>query len=361
MPQYSTQKADLFCLSSCFSAVFWELLVIGCWKDLVDLKKRYSQEFEADSAFFLFVPIMIFVFALLFGGSGYLAAFIAGLIFHWTDNLHETEHFFNNLVDGFLKPVVFILLGGLVDIGSLIIYAPIGILLAFIFMFIIRPIAVFVSLSPYYYFGEEKISFKDLLFISFVRETGAIPAVLMVTVISLGISGLDGLLEIGMWIILLTLIIEPVLTPFVAKYLQVGEVIKDKTKIELSELPLVVLGTRGLTFIERLPKVVNWANKHMIKNVTVLLCLEDKYTEEYEKEVKEFAEIKFKKINNEMLSKGLPVITFDIISRGGFLQEDIHKICQNNDTVTVVFVGRKMLDYRLNEIKNLNAPLYFMD
>jgi len=147
----------------------------------------------------------------------------------------------------------------------------------------------------------------------------------------------------------------------VARILKVGELIQDNSEIKLSGVPLVVIGTRGLTFIERLPRVVDWADKHMIKKVTVLLCLEDKYTVEHEKEIRQFAEIKFKKINNNMIEQGKQVINFDLISRKGFLQENIDEICQNDDTVTAVFVGRKMLDYRLNEIKNLSAPLYFMD
>lgn len=328
---------------------------------LARFKKNYEKEFEADSAFFLFVPIVIFTFALLFGGSGYLAAFIAGLIFHFAEHLHETEHFFNNLVDGFMKPVIFILLGALVDISSLVSYAPLGIAAALGFMFVIRPIAVFISMTPFHYFGKNKTSWRDIWFISFVRETGAIPAVLMVTVASLGIEGLDGLVEIGMWVILLTLIIEPLLTPWVAEKLQVGEAIEDVAEIKLSEIPVVVLATRGLTFIERLPRVVDWAIKHRINKVTILLCLENKYTPDYEKEIKQFGEIKFKKINDELSIKGEQPIGFEIISRKGFLQENINAICHNDNTVTAVFVGRKMLDYRLNEIKNLHAPLYFMD
>lgn len=328
---------------------------------LTKFKKNYEQEFEADSAFFLFVPIVIFTFALLLGGSGYLAAFVAGLIFHFSEHLHETERFFNNLVDGFLKPVIFILLGGLVDIGSLISYAPLGIAAALGFMFVIRPIAVFISMAPFHYFGKNKTSWRDIWFISFVRETGAIPAVLMVTVASLGLSDLEGLVEIGMWVILLTLIIEPLLTPWVAEYLQVGETIEDDSKIRLSEMPVVVLATRGLTFIERLPRVVDWAIKHKIGKITILLCLENKYTPDYEKEIKQFGEIKFKKINEDLSIKGEPMMSFEIISRKGFLQENINAICHDDNTVTAVFVGRKMLDYRLNEIKNLHAPLYFMD
>ena len=95
---------------------------------------------------------------------------------------------------------------------------------------------------------------QELLFISFVRETGAIPAVLLVTLQSqmnnnaalaqfLG----NGMLEIGMWVILLSLIIEPMLTLFVAKKLGVAEIMEDEDTLapeDISETSSVILATR---------------------------------------------------------------------------------------------------------------------
>lgn len=189
---------------------------------LLKIRKKIEYGHEADLPFFLFVPIIIFVFALIFGGSGYLAAFIAGLLFHMTEHLEETEHFFNGLIDGFFKPTIFILLGAIVNLEKLLEYAPIGIAMAILFMFVIRPIAVFISLYPFKLFGKQKITFKEMVFISFVRETGAIPAVLLVTIISMNIVGTNGLVEIGMWIILSTLIVLPPLTPWIAKKLNIA-------------------------------------------------------------------------------------------------------------------------------------------
>jgi NhaP-type Na+/H+ or K+/H+ antiporter len=186
-------------------------------------KRRHSREFEADSAFFLSIPLIIFTLALVLGGSGYLAAFIAGLLFNLTTHLHETERFFNHTIEGFFKPTIFILLGALVDVGQLVEYAGVGIVIALIFMFIIRPLTVFLALGPFSLFGKDRLSVRDLLFISFVRETGAIPAVLLVTIVSLKLAGMEGFVAIGMWVILLTLIIEPLLTPLVATRLQVAE------------------------------------------------------------------------------------------------------------------------------------------
>ncbi len=56
-----------------------------------------------------------------------------------------------------------------------------------------------------------------------MRETGAIPAVLLVTAVAHMTTPVEGLVEVGMWVILLTLVIAPPLTPWVARKLGVAE------------------------------------------------------------------------------------------------------------------------------------------
>ncbi len=329
---------------------------------LLHLKKKKTYGHEADLPFFLFVPIMIFVFALSFEGSGYLAAFIAGLLFHLTEHLKDTEHFFNNLVEGFLKPVIFILLGSLVELDKLIEYAPIGILLALVFMFIIRPITVFTSLSLFKYFGKEKLSTKDLLFISFVRETGAIPAVLLVTIISLNLPETKGLLEIGMWVILCTLIIAPPLTPMVAKKLGVATTMEDEEKLDLPTEPSIMIVSRGYGFTRRLHLLSEFATTYNINKVIVLLCLEEKYNEELEKNIKEAAHVAFRKENKNLKELGKKELEFIFISRKGLLQDNIDFISEQKESpVAVIFAGKKILDYHLEEVKQLSIPLRFID
>lgn len=328
---------------------------------LLKVKRHYGQEFESDAAFFISVPIIIFTVALFTGGSGYLAAFVAGLVFHNTEHLLETERFFNNLVDGFLKPIIFILLGALVDIPQLIQFAPIGIGIALVFIFVIRPIAVFASLGAFHHFGKEKLSVQDLLFISFVRETGAIPAVLMLTIVALDLSGMNGLVEIGMWVILLSLIIEPIFTPHVAKKLHIAEAMQDVNNAKLDEHSSALLVTRGETFVDRFPKVFKWARLHSVEEVVVMLCLEDDYSIEREENIRKVAEDLFQKAQNESEDKGYGHMKFRFISRQGSLHENINAIAKIEHKVNVIFVGKKMLDYRLDEIKRLQLPFYFID
>ncbi|MBI4225268.1 MAG: cation:proton antiporter [Candidatus Sungbacteria bacterium] len=195
------------------------------------IQKR-GEEFETDAAYFLFVPIIIFTIALAFGGSGYLAAFVAGLLFVLSENMHVTAKFFNQMIDGFFKPAIFLLLGALVDPSSLVTYAGLGIAASLVFMFVIRPLAVFLTLGPFSFFGNNRFTVRELLFVSFVRETGAIPAVLLVTIVGLGMPDLNGLLPIGLWAILSTLVLQPALTPAVARFLGVASIIPHRERPE---------------------------------------------------------------------------------------------------------------------------------
>lgn len=346
-----------------FFGVIFGLIGFGLLYGLLKLKEKHQAEYEADAAFFLFVPIVIFTFAVPFGGSGYLAAFIAGLLYMLTKHLHQTERFFNHTIEGFLKPTIFLLLGALVHIHDLLKYAGIGISAALVFMFIIRPLIVFVSLLPFTIATKNKLTVRDILFISFVRETGAIPAVLLVTIISLGLPGFEPLVPIGMWVILLTLIIEPPLTPLLAKFLKIAIPITDASEINLDGgiKPFVVLGSRGHSYVRRLPTVVEWADKHHITRVVLLHCLENKYTPVLAENTKAEAEQAFTSINDMRQTEGKSAIDFDFVSRTGFLQKNIDQLAKDHSEVTAIFVGRKVLDYRLEEIKHLQVPLFFID
>ncbi len=329
---------------------------------LLRFKKKNDYGHEADLSFFLFVPIMIFAFATALGGSGYLAAFITGLLFHMTDHLKETEHFFNNLVEGFLKPTIFILLGAMVDITKLIEYAPIGILIGLLFMLVIRPLSVFVSLTAFKYFGKEKMSFRDIWFISAIRETGAIPAVLLVTIVSLALPGTEGLLEVGMWVILCTLIIAPPLTPKIARMLNVATTMKDDEKLVLPPEPSVMIVSRGYGFTKRLAGVADFALKNNINKVILLLCLEQKYTPELEKEIQKVALEKFNTEKKRLDNIQSNDVTFEFISRKGLLEDNIDFISEMKDNpVAVIFAGKRILDFHLNEIKQLSVPVKFVD
>jgi NhaP-type Na+/H+ or K+/H+ antiporter len=186
--------------------------------------KRKELSKGARGVALLSVPIVSFFSATALGGSGYLAAFIAGLLFHVSHERElDVEHYGENIIDGFAKPIIFTLLGAMVNLSDLGTYAVVGVLVALVFVFVLRPLMVLAMLGILGVFKNQRVSRNQLLFLSWIRETGAIPAVLLVTVVSQKLPGTEPLLPIGMWVILTTLILQPPLTPWWAKKLGIAE------------------------------------------------------------------------------------------------------------------------------------------
>ncbi len=320
-------------------------------------KERIESDGEADAALFMAVPLFTFTLATALGGNGFLAVFVAGLLFQLRSHVVHVEHFFNHTIEGFMKPLIFMLLGTLVNFQILKEFALPGIIMGLIFMFILRPITVFLSLSPFMR-GKHKLTLKELIFLSFVRETGVIPAVLLVGIKVAGIPGSDMALAIGMWIILLTLIIQPPLTPYLAKALGIADDLPPFPKQNHGG-PVAVLCSRGYTFLQRLDFVIEWALKHHVQNVLLLHCPEDKYSEKFMEEVREVADVRFKSINNRLSGENIKELNFKFLGRPGTLEENIESLVEQGN-ISIIFVGSKMLDYRLENVKQLKVPFIFI-
>lgn len=187
------------------------------------IRKFYyrDESHEADPALLLSIPIFTFVLGNIMGGAGFLAAFTSGLLTDVIGGIKKVSHFYESILNHLIKPFIFIILGSLVPIATLIKLAPIGIAVALIFMFVLRPLVVFISLFPWIL--QHKFNMKDVLFLSLIRETGIIAAILLVIAATFKIINSDFVIAIGMWVILLTLMIEPPLTPYIAKKIGVAE------------------------------------------------------------------------------------------------------------------------------------------
>jgi hypothetical protein len=143
--------------------------------------------------------------------------------------------------------------------------------------------------------------------------------------------------------------------------LRVAEIIpENQPSVEGEEKSFVVLGTRGNTYKHRIPLVADWAQRHNIPKVVLLHCLEYNYQPELEQRVRRDAEQIFKKMNEDLVAKGKQPLEFAVLSSAGFLQENIDYLAKHEKHLVAIFVGRKMLDYRLDEVKKLEVPIQFM-
>lgn len=330
---------------------------------LARLKTDNSKEYDVDAAFFLFVPIVIYALANAFGGSGLLAAFIAGLLFQQTEYLHETERFFNHVIDGFIKPTVFILLGAIVPISTFFFFAPVGILISLIFIFLIRPVSVLASLSPVQLLGGRfRLEWRELWGLMSVRETGAVPAVLIMSLATVPMIGSNEFIAIGMWVIIMTISFPPALLPWVMRKLGLAEDIPKGVSVDFSgeDQSFVVLASRGGSFNRRLPNVSEWALKHNIHKVYVLLCLEDKFNNDCALDKRAEADICFADLK-KMYADQQKKMDYGLLKVDGYLHDAIRSIAADSHACVAVFVGKKMLDFHIEEIQELGVPLYFLD
>lgn len=152
------------------------------------------------------------------------------------------------------------------------------------------------------------------------------------------------------------------LTPWVAKKLGVAELIEEEEVIdEVSDKPFVLLGTRGYSFARRLPFVVDWAVKHGIHEVVVLLCLEGRHTKKLAIEMEEKLAEATASINDDRKCDRRKCVEIRIISNKGFLQDNIKRLARTEEDLTIIFIGKRVLDYRLEEMKQIPVPFYFMD
>ena len=162
------------------------------------------------------------------GGSGYMAVFIAGLISGnrklfglWIPEYDfQSIHHFAESASTMFRMSIFVLLGTQVDLGALVKYWAPALLIALVLMFIARPLVVLICTL---FDKNANWSFKDRLFMMWVRETGVIPAALSGIIVSMKVPGYEIISSVVFMTILITLIVQASTTKIVAKKLGVLE------------------------------------------------------------------------------------------------------------------------------------------
>ncbi len=128
--------------------------------------------------------LLVFGATNMLGGSGFLAAYVAGLILGNHD--YKAKQLVQQFMDGiaWLSQLgMLLVLGLLVTPTALIDDIPTAVIIAAILIFVARPAAVFFSLA------FERFTWKEKLFISWVGLRGAIPIYLAIIPVMLGLQG----------------------------------------------------------------------------------------------------------------------------------------------------------------------------
>jgi len=132
----------------------------------------------------LILVIFAFQVAVMLDASGFMAVFTAGVMlsnnesygFHADDIDEEKMHEYVANTALLFRLFIFILLGSQVDFTLIRQYLVPGLTVVAVFMFVARPVTVFLCALPD---RHAKWTFKEMLFMSWTRETGVIPAALV--------------------------------------------------------------------------------------------------------------------------------------------------------------------------------------
>ncbi|MCB1898336.1 potassium/proton antiporter [Cognatazoarcus halotolerans] len=160
--------------------------------------------------------LMIFATANLLGGSGFLAVYLAGLMVG-NRRCHATEHVLR-VMDGLAwlaQAGMFLVLGLLVTPSHLVETLPLALVMAVFLMLVARPLAVWSGLLPFRYQARE------VAYISWVGLRGAVPIVLAIVPVTMGIPDSRLLFDVAFAVVLVSLLIQGATVPVAARWLGV--------------------------------------------------------------------------------------------------------------------------------------------
>ncbi len=203
---------------------------------------------EADGLYSVFtVAVVLFTYGLtaMLGGSGFLAVYVVGLVMGTQNFIHKNSlSRFHDALSWLMQIIMFLALGLLVFPSRLLPIAGTGILVAFILIFVARPLSVFAALT------FSKFDLRDKLMISWVGLRGATPIVLATFPMLAGIPQADTIFNIVFFVVLVSVLLQgstlirvaqllKITTPLASKPQYPFELVTNQEiKNELVEIPV---------------------------------------------------------------------------------------------------------------------------
>ncbi|MEY2777458.1 MAG: hypothetical protein RLY30_1556 [Pseudomonadota bacterium] len=187
------------------------------FRSLVRLLKIEATHNQGLNALLLMATgLSVFGLSLVLGGSGFLSIYVFGVLI--ADLKSRFVRTVIPAMDGLawlFQASMFLLLGLLVVPSEAVEWAVMGLVLAFLLMFIIRPISVWVCLAPF------KFTLREIGFVAWVGLRGAVPIILALFPIMAGVDPKREMLSLALMVVLLSLLVQGVSLAHVAKWMGV--------------------------------------------------------------------------------------------------------------------------------------------
>ncbi len=155
----------------------------------------------------------------ILGGSGFLAVYLVGLFLgnSSVQQMDRISHFHDSLA-WLMQIAMFLILGLLVFPTRLPPVLGSGLLITGVAVFLARPVGVIIALLPI------KMPFQEKIFVSWVGLRGAVPIVLATFPLLAGVPQASYLFNLVFFVVLVSVLLQGVSVPFVAKRLGVIDI-----------------------------------------------------------------------------------------------------------------------------------------
>lgn len=216
-------------LSFVQSAGIGMVVGLGCGLVCVWLvsPKGWGVFHEYGSIVLMVLAIGSFQLAESLGASGFMAAFVAGVItgngrsfkLEFAPHTEVNVHHFASAMTLLMRMFIFVLLGTQVDFTTVHKYLWAGLGVVLVLIVVARPLSVLGSVLVD---RRAKWRWREILFMFWVRETGVIPAALAGMLAAEHVPGADTIAAVTFMAILITILLQASTTGIVANWLKLS-------------------------------------------------------------------------------------------------------------------------------------------
>jgi cell volume regulation protein A len=170
----------------------------------------------------------------LLRGNGYLAVYISGLVIGNSKFVHKkTSKKFMDGLAWLFQIVMFLTLGLLVNPSELLPIATVGLAISLFIIFIARPAAVWLCLSPF-----RKMSARAKSYVSWVGLRGAAPILFATYPWTAGLEHAHAIFNIVFFVTLVSLLLQGTTVPAAARWLGLAGKRKPENKLSTFDVEL---------------------------------------------------------------------------------------------------------------------------
>jgi potassium/hydrogen antiporter len=168
--------------------------------------------------FTLATVALVYGAAALVGGNGFLAVYLTGVVMGNRHFIHKRSIMrFHDGLAWLMQITMFIALGLLVFPSDLLPIALSGLALALVLIFVARPLSVFATL------WFSRLTKAEIALVSWVGLRGAVPIILATYPLVMNVPNADQLFNVVFFIVVLSVLLQGLTIPRVAKLLGVDE------------------------------------------------------------------------------------------------------------------------------------------